>query len=450
MATYQYNRVWEILVTEPTPVDGKEEKYEAVKRSPVVEAKINRTNSLADKYADIAIKERFTEKPNQARIDAALENAEYYSKVANGLITSTTNIAIATSPAVKQTSTRDKYSDKTIALSELDFRLKTEASSRDASGGSTAAVLQLFNMKPETEAKVLKVNNLVRIRAGYGDIDNAGIVFTGTVVSANVKKVGPDRVATLYLKEASVVMDAVRTYISLPPSDNLTWPAVIDAVSSLWQHYGVNITDGSIVKLDSESFTVDQKEALEGGWSVSGFLSDITSHLCKQIGYVWYVDRNILHIHPRDFHRLDDNSGLEVPLEAIKTVNQVSSMSTGISSRGSEPGIEMSMFLDSDIQSDSLLRLPEVPDTYIVTEVNEFTNYSVNEAGTRFDANFEKAFRRRGVKGLYTVRSVSYDLYTKGKQWDVNIVADKVVEARRPKELTVDQFSRTPAVNIGN
>lgn len=325
-----------------------------------------------------------------------------------------------TDRASEETNPRSSYRLPTLAITDLDFTLKTTMDGRSSSGGVNTAILSIHNLSDESVYFVSKNNNFVRIRAGYGELDDASILFTGMVTNSSTKNSNGTRITTLYLKEADSVVNAYRTSLSVIGSEK-TYEDVFKTIVDAWSVNGVTSGDDTIFLSGSDVQAKLPKEVnLRGGWSGDGFLRDLTDSLCKEWGYTWFISKNILYMYPMRFSGFSRVLRFNLESNLIKDIELSQVRTTGVSSQKSDESIIVRTFLDGAMTTGSLLEIPTLRGR-TVTEVvsNNTASGSVSRLDTKKGA--------RDFSGTYVIKSLTYELDTLSKKWDSILVADKKV-----------------------
>jgi len=317
---------------------------------------------------------------------------------------------------------RNSYRLPSLSITELDFTLKTSMDGRGSSSGAGNSVLVLSNLSEGSVAFVSKTNNFVRIRAGYGDIGDASIIFTGMVTKALTKNDNGTRLTTLYLREADTVVNAFRTSISVRSSGN-TYESVFKAIIAAWNENGVVGGDDTIFLANTEIQKKFPSEVpLRGGWSGDGFLRDLTDNLCKEWGYTWFISKNILHMYPIKFNGFSRVFRFDLTGNLIKSIEPGQNQSTGISSEKAVNTINLVTFLDGSMALGSLLDIPQLKGASKTTTGEIYNGENAPTSKGTYTSEGSTDY-----SGTYVIRTIVYDLDTRSNKWDNIIVADRKV-----------------------
>lgn len=226
--------------------------------------------------------------------------------------------------------------------------------SAKASGAGGGTRISIYNLDESTIKRVSKKNNLVVLKAGYGEEgsgDKQPLIFVGQVQEFTTTDEGSDTVTTLSCKEAATTTTSVRINLSIPPNfsvGQLNYEDVFNLLVQEWKDNGVAISKDNIQLVSGLPFRVTPKETLlKSGWTGDGYLRDIMNEVCNSFNYVWYIHNNTLHIHPTGLAEFLYFT--ELRAEQIKSIKALSSdvRNSGVSKPST--GIEVKTFLNGKL-----------------------------------------------------------------------------------------------------
>lgn len=230
----------------------------------------------------------------------------------------------------------------------------TVSQSSKSSGGGTGTEIAIYNLDKSSIKRVSRKNNLVVLKAGYGndgDGDKKPLIFVGQVQDFNTTDQGSDTITTLYCKEAVTSTTSVRINISLPPNyllGQLNNEDVFNVLIAEWKKNGVAVSRDNIQLVSGLPYrTPPSEKLLKSGWTFDGYLRDAMDQQCKAFNYVWYIHNNTLHIHPYTIGEFIYFT--ELRSDQIKSIKSMSSdtRNTGVSTPST--GIQVKTFLNGNL-----------------------------------------------------------------------------------------------------
>lgn len=287
---------------------------------------------------------------------------------------------------------------RTKVLNSLEFTTKdnpnplritasVEASKNSQGTDAVQTTITIYNLSKDSLNTVCKKNNFVLLKAGYKDQEASGtlpLIFSGQVESYETKKVNEDMVTTLTCKSGYTVSDSVRVSISLKPipasisSDQINYQDVFDKLLSIWKSNGIGYDD-STVELEAgipltPSFPADIK--LPNGWAYSGYLKDAMDEVCESLGYKWYVQNDLLYVHPLIYSK--QKQILKLTSNLVKSVQPQSQGGRGTSTKEDVSGYLVKTNIDGRLKLADYIEVRDYKDvgaTYEIVQVNHVLDY---------------------------------------------------------------------------
>ena len=257
---------------------------------------------------------------------------------------------------------------------EADIKSASEAGST-----SSSTTIRIFNMSPQTRAKVEKPNAYVVLQAGYGD--NLGIIFKGNITSFQTVKEHPNVVTTLTCTDSDVTLRSAKVSYAWSP-DFGTYGDVLKDIADKMKSGG-GIAKGNIVtdKPNMTPLVAPDDVQLKGGLSFQGYLSQLLDKICDQFDYVWYITLNELYIHPKYYTRFDTKFTVNANL--IKSARPAQDKTNDKPDIEKPTSIVLETFLDNRFKVGSAISLEgDYRGDYKVMEVSHKLSYEGNEWDT--------------------------------------------------------------------
>jgi len=254
--------------------------------------------------------------------------------------------------------------------------------SSKASGSGEGTTISIHNLDESSIRRISKKNNLVVLKAGYGEEgsgDKTPLIFVGQVQESTTKDEGSDTVTTLSCKEAATTTTSVRINLSIPPQIAgriLNYEDVFNSLIGEWKDNGVAISRDNIQLVSGLPFRVTPKETLlRGGMTIDGYLRDAMNEICSSFNYVWYIHNNTLHIHPTGLAEFLYFT--ELRAEQIKSIKALSSdvRNSGVSKPST--GIEVKTFLNGNLVLGKNVNIidGEFKGSYLIEKVSHKLDY---------------------------------------------------------------------------
>ncbi len=137
-----------------------------------------------------------------------------------------------------------------------------------------SAVVSVYNLSPDTRAKIDADETQITLKAGYTDDSGEEVLFVGDVVYTNHRYVAPDTISEIELKDGGTALRDKRLSESFKPGT--TAKQVVD---KLVAELGLPVKE----------ITADLTEAYANGLSVSGQVSDSLNTILKKLNIEWTV-----------------------------------------------------------------------------------------------------------------------------------------------------------------
>jgi hypothetical protein len=259
--------------------------------------------------------------------------------------------------------------------------------SAKASGAGEGTTISIYNLDESSIRRVSKKNNLVVLKAGYGEEgsgDKQPVIFVGQVQESSTKNEGSDTVTTLSCKEAATTTTSVRINLSIPPQiagRQLNYEDVFNRLIREWKENGVAISSDNIQLVSGLPFRITPKETLlKAGITLDGYLRDSMNEICNSFNYVWYIHNNALHIHPEGLAEFLYFT--EIRAEQIKSIKSLSSDVRNTAVSKPSTGIEVKTFLNGNLILGKNVKIidGQFKGSYLVQKVSHKLDYRGDNA----------------------------------------------------------------------
>jgi hypothetical protein len=259
--------------------------------------------------------------------------------------------------------------------------------SAKASGAGEGTTISIYNLDESSIRRVSKKNNLVVLKAGYGEEgsgDKQPVIFVGQVQESSTKNEGSDTVTTLSCKEAATTTTSVRINLSIPPliaATQLNYEDVFNILIRKWKENGVAISRDNIQLVSGLPFRTTPKETfLKRGITLDGYLRDSMNEICNSFNYVWYIHNNTLHIHPEGLAEFLYFT--EIRAEQIKSIKSLSSDVRNTAVSKPSTGIEVKTFLNGNLILGKNVKIidGQFKGSYLVQKVSHKLDYRGDNA----------------------------------------------------------------------
>lgn len=257
------------------------------------------------------------------------------------------------------------------------------AGSSNTSGGTSSTTISIFNMSDATRDIVELTNNYVILEAGYAQDEELKMIFSGQVTNFETKRRGQDLVTILQCSDAYTPNNSVRVSKYFPKTQ--TYADLIEYLITAYKENGVPL--GEFTKKWESSFNsilpqnyiqlpvIKQTPAntpLVTGYSMSGYLHQVLTNICNEIGYVNYIANGKLFIHPKGYTKTVEQ--YEFTSDQMKSIRKSASQSTNSSLSKGVEGVVIHTFLDGRLDVDKRIEVVdgEYKGTYkIITKAHQ-------------------------------------------------------------------------------
>lgn len=339
----------------------------------------------------------------------------------------------------------------------IDFQLSTKLSTKSVGKSTSSGVLKLVNIARNQISNLINKNTKIIISAGYENGSPLSIIFQGTVVGYNTEKLGTNVVTSIALQDSGDLVNSVRASISVKSISDTSSKGidpndvdgaggekfangrdVLLAIADMWKTLGVSYRLDSSVFLDAlldEKYSKRDRPIKQlkdfrrrGGYSSSGTLRDITNTYCKDFGYIWFIDRGILHMYPNttDSRNFNFKKNLvEIDPSSIKSIGHSEPLAIENMLKPRSEQIKVSCVLDSRVTGGTIISIPVQQDDQGISKIaNSGSNIRITELvhlGQLKAGVMESEFG-----GYYFVESTSFELDTRSNKWDLVFTAKRV------------------------
>lgn len=282
--------------------------------------------------------------------------------------------------------------NQALEISTLQFETRVSLS-KDDKGQNQQATISVTNLDKETIDFISKKNSLLILKAGYENDNDLPIIYSGQVKAVDTVRRNSDLVTTITTSSGFTASTGVKISTSLinrPPENLLNYADVFNHLAEIWKNSGVAISKAHIVLGASSLPVIKPPEGvlIPNGWSYEGYLRDAMDDLCEHFNYTWYIQNNVLFIHPRSNPKFVNVFVLEE--SQIKDIRPLTT-STKTSVDEDETGLSITTFLNGFVEMGNKIRITQ----------GEF-------------------------KGDYNIKSVTHDLNFRGNQWDTRIEVEVI------------------------
>lgn len=285
--------------------------------------------------------------------------------------------------------------------SALRIVAQVEGNEKSQGTDATTTTIKIYNLSKESVSIVCRKNNFVLLKAGYSyqeDEDALPLIFSGQVESYLTEEQGEDIVTTLTCKSGYTTSDAVRISIGIKPiprslaTQQISYQDVFNKLLWAWRSNGINY-DETTVELEAGiplTPKYPKEVLLPNGWSYDGYLKDAMDDVCESLGYKWYVQNDLIYIHPLLYSKQKQVIPLKDNL--VKSILPQTQGSRGLSTTDGVSGYLIKTNLDSR------LKLSD----YVTVE-----DY-------------------KGMESTYRIVQVSHTMDYRGQSWDTDVLCEVI------------------------
>jgi len=277
---------------------------------------------------------------------------------------------------------------RSVYISDLQMVADISSSSESSSDGDKATI-KIYNLPDSERGIVQAIDSNIILKAGYessikdGNTSSLPIVFVGQVAYSKTHWEGADRVTTLNCKAGFTPATSVKISYTLPPlaPQYQTFSEVFYALGDIWKENGVSSVNMELSQTAWNDITAPSPltQSIEYGWSYEGYLRDAMDDLCGMYNYVWYITNNNLYVHHKKFNKfasfidLDENQTLEIQDEQDS--------SKAVDTKDTSKRVKIKLLLDGRIKDGYMLRIPfgEYKGTYSIKGRSYSLDYRGND-----------------------------------------------------------------------
>ena len=268
-----------------------------------------------------------------------------------------------------------------VLITDLQMTARLEYSKGTTGGKPQPGIIELYNAPPGVRARIIADNSVI-LKAGYLSDRVLPVIYVGQIVKVRTKRVGQDRVTTIYLSDAANIRKNVKYANKF--SKNTPYSTVLTDIANFYGRNGTPL--GRFVASDRTSVNLQRSLPLQGR------INDVLDEVTRSISYTWFISGGKLYIQPKEFDR--PTEVVQVFLDGIKGDIDLLDDKSGVlsnSAANTPPGVALTVFLNGNITLDKLLSIRE----------GEFT-------------------------GDYSISSLLFSLDFRGDSWHIDIEAQGV------------------------
>ena len=184
---------------------------------------------------------------------------------------------------LRQISVEIEGADRSVLIIE-ELRITFDLRIDDQSSSSPSTV-KIWNLAKASASHIAEPEQIVRVKAGYGDISNAEPIFDGEIRRILHERIGVDRVTTIVLGRSDSATSGTLVSISLAGPARLR-----DLVRRVVDAMGLRI----------ESVQVVPDEELEEGFFYNGSAKSALKNLLEPHKVTAYAVGGVMHFTHRD------------------------------------------------------------------------------------------------------------------------------------------------------
>ena len=271
------------------------------------------------------------------------------------------------------------------AVEIKNLQMITKIGQKTGGGSSASCSIDIVNLSEENRELVSKTNNYVILKAGYKN-QELPMIFSGQVIDGYSKRVGTEIITTLVCSDGYIPNNNLRITKTYPRNSTAT--TVINDIIKVYQKNGIAL--GSFVQTASvkERTNYVQIDSLndiiyKNGYSVTGYLVDVLTSLCKGVGYTNYIANGKLYIHPVGYTKQVEVFDYN-PDQMYSVYN--STAATTSPSGKEDIGLEVTVQLDGRLGVDKHVRITsgKYAGTYKITKLSHTLNFEDSPWETTF------------------------------------------------------------------
>ena len=184
---------------------------------------------------------------------------------------------------LRQISVEIEGADRSVLIIE-ELRITFDLHIDDQSSSSPSTV-KIWNLAKASASHIAEPGQIVRVKAGYGDIRNAETIFDGEIRRVLHERTGVDRVTTMVLGRSDSATTGALVSISF------VGPVKLRALVR-------RIVDAMGLRIESDNAVPD--EELEDGYSYTGSAKSALKDLLEPHKVTAYAVGDVMHFAHRD------------------------------------------------------------------------------------------------------------------------------------------------------